>query len=226
MPLMPTLFLLAHAGAEPPAFPENAPPFTSTVRAAPDGHSLDGEPPSLPRARARAWFHGFRHTRWFGPKPPLFQWDETLGEVWAKPTLDLVGRPLHQVRWDPPALGGKPLPPEQQALVDRLVERYSGLVRDAFAASTPPESALVREGLILVGQVMRLNPGVRDPQHRVLDRPAWGILFFKLMDAHTGEILVAVRHRIQSPPSFAALEAACEAAAPALVAFLTQQAKK
>lgn len=223
MPLMLTLFLLTHAGAEPPAFPENAPPFTSTVQPEPDGR-LDGTPPSLRRPRARAWFHGFRHTRWFGPQPLTFQWDETLGEVWAKPNLDLAGRPLHRVRWDPPASGRKPLPPEQQALIDRLVERYSRLVRDAFAATTPPEGALVREGLILVGQVMRLDPGVRDPQHRVLDRPAWGILFFKLMDAHTGETLVAVRQRIQSPPSFAALEAACEAATPSLVAFLTQQA--
>lgn len=225
--LLLSLILMSHPGAEPPAFPENTPPFTPLIQSDPFGQSsFDGERPYVPQSRNRAWFHGLRHSRWFGAKSLPFQWDATLGEVWAKPNLDLAGRPLHLVRWDPPALGRTPLPPEQQALADRLAERYSGLVREAFASSTPPEPALVREGLILAGRVMRLNPGVRDPQHHVLDRPAWGILFFKLMDAHTGEILVAVHHRVQSPPSFPALEAACEAAAPALVSFLAQQAKR
>lgn len=143
---------------------------------------------------------GLLHTQWFGPGVAFAKGDD-VDFFWAKPGLKMEGHTLHMLAWEDPSLPKK-RDGKDQAKASELTDSLPGMLRGALAGAFGDKAKVSRtEGdWNLIGRIVDCNAGSRAAKFLV----GWGAgsemvtYDFKVVDAQTGELLLAVHHRVIS----------------------------
>lgn len=138
---------------------------------------------------------------WFGPGITFTKGDD-VDFFWTKPGLDLAGHTVFMKPWDDPQMLRKGRDGKDNAKATELTDSFPGMLRGALNGAFTGRAKVSRtEGdLILVGRFVDANAGSKAAKWLVgfgagSETATWDL---KLVDAKSGEVLLAVHHRAVS----------------------------
>ncbi|MBK8724879.1 MAG: DUF4410 domain-containing protein [Holophagaceae bacterium] len=172
---------------------------------------------------------GLLDPAWFGPGI-TFAKHEEVDFFWIKPGLDLSGRTIHMKPWEDPVMLRAKRDGKDNAEATRVTDSIPGILRGALTgALTGKAKASRTEGdLTLIGRVVDVNAGSKAAKWMVglgagAATATWDL---KVLDTATGEVLLAVHHRVVSGTVMSTLDDKLVKWADKFSQFLAQRAVK
>jgi hypothetical protein len=197
-----TLPILAVCLMHPGLRAQDAPPAVAAAGStAPAPAEAAPEPPK-PQAKAPLLDDGLLDPAWFGPGITLAKTPDDIDYAWIKAGLDIGGRTVRMAPWEEPRFLGKGRSRKDHAKGTEITDSFPGILRGAIAESLKDRTKVSRDqgDLVLVGRVVDARAGSRGAKWMIgmgagKESATWDL---KLVDARTGEVLVAVHHRVLS----------------------------
>jgi hypothetical protein len=141
---------------------------------------------------------GLLDPSWFGDDLAFTKGDE-VDFFWIKPGLELSGRTIFMKPWEDPAMLRKGRDGKDNAKATELTDSFPGMLRGALTGAFNGKAKVSRtEGdIALVGRFVDANAGSKAAKWLIglgagSETATWDL---KLVDAKTGELLMAVHHR-------------------------------
>lgn len=144
---------------------------------------------------------GLLDPAWFGPGITFTKSDD-VDFFWTKPGLDLAGHTVFMKPWDDPLMLRKGRDGKDNAKATEITDSFPGMLRGAMNGAFNGRAKVSRtEGdLVLVGRFVDANAGSKAAKWLVgfgagSETATWDL---KIVDAKSGEVLLAVHHRAVS----------------------------
>lgn len=195
-----TAALLPAQEAAPPAGPAPVPAPAPVSAPAP----APRPPVDAPRLD-----EGLLDPAWFGEAVPFAKGDD-VDFFWVKPGLDLTGRTVWMKPWDDPAMLRKGRDGKDHAKATALTDSFPGMLRGALSGAVNGKVKVSRsEGdVVLLGRFVDANAGSKAAKWLIglgagSETATWDL---KLVDAKTGELLVALHHRAISGTAMSSID--------------------
>jgi hypothetical protein len=151
-----------------------------------------------PATKAALLDEGLLDPAWFG-EGVTFAKGEDVDFFWIKPGVDLAGHTVFMKPWDDPAMLRKGRDGKDNAKATELTDSFPGMLRGALTGALNGKAKTSRtEGdLVLVGRFVDANAGSKAAKWLIglgagSETATWDL---KILDAKSGEILLAVHHR-------------------------------
>lgn len=196
------LSLAAQETPKPEPTPQPSPaPATAVVPAvapapAPAPPPASASKPAAPNAPLQD--DGLLDPSWFGDAA-TFSKGSDVDFFWVKPGLDLSGHVLFMKPWEDPAMLRKGRDGKDNAKATEITDSFPGMLRGALTGAFNGKAKVSRnEGdLTLVGRFVDANAGSKAAKWLIglgagSETATWDL---KIVDAKSGELLMAVHHR-------------------------------
>jgi hypothetical protein len=187
---------------------EPAPPAVPAPVPAPAPVSAPAPAPRPP-VDAPKLDEGLLDPAWFGEAVPFAKGDD-VDFFWVKPGLDLTGRTVWMKPWDDPAMLRKGRDGKDHAKATALTDSFPGMLRGALSGAVNGRVKVSRsEGdVVLLGRFVDANAGSKAAKWLIglgagSETATWDL---KLVDAKTGELLVALHHRAISGTAMSSID--------------------
>jgi hypothetical protein len=147
---------------------------------------------------------GLLDAAWFGPENLELRTTSDFDYLWVKPGVTIQGRTLHIAPWEDPVFlsSEKKRDAKDGAKASELTEIMPGRLRGALVTSLSGFARVSREegDIKVVGRFVDCNAGSKAAKWIVgmgagSATATWDM---KLLDSATGELLVAMHHRVIS----------------------------
>lgn len=152
---------------------------------------------------------GLLDPSWFGEAVAFTKGDD-VDYFWIKPGLDLTGHTLHMKPWEDPAMLRKGRDGKDNAKATELTDSFPGMLRGALTGAFNGRAKVSRtEGdLIVIGRFVDANAGSKAAKWLVglgagSETATWDL---KVVDAKSGELLLAVHHRAISGTAMSTIQ--------------------
>jgi len=166
-------------------------------------------PAPKPALNAPKLDEGLLDPAWFGEAVPFAKGDD-VDFFWVKPGLDLSGRTLWMKPWEDPAMLRKGRDGKDNAKATALTDSFPGMLRGALTGAVNGRLKVSRsEGdVVLLGRFVDANAGSKAAKWLIglgagSETATWDL---KLVDAKTGELLVALHHRAISGTAMSSID--------------------
>jgi hypothetical protein len=229
------LLLCASLGAfaqEPPkpeAMPPAQPPATPLPKATPEPKPDPAPAPKAALPKAPLLDDGLLDPSWFG-ESPTFAKGEDVDFFWIKPGLDLGGHSIFMKPWEDPVMLRKGRDGKDNAKATELTDSFPGMLRGALTGAVNGKAKFSRtEGdLVLVGRFVDANAGSKAAKWLIgmgagSETATWDL---KVVDPKTGELLLAVHHRVISGTAMSTIQDKLVKWADKFATFLATRAVK
>lgn len=178
--------------------------------AAPSAPAPAPAPPApRPPVNAPRLDEGLLDPAWFGEAVTFAKGDD-VDFFWVKPGLDLSGRTLWMKPWEDPAMLRKGRDGKDNAKATALTDSFPGMLRGALSGALNGKAKVSRsEGdVVLLGRFVDANAGSKAAKWLIglgagSETATWDL---KLVDAKTGELLVALHHRAISGTAMSSID--------------------
>lgn len=210
----------------PPAVPQPAPAAVSGPEA---GTPAPAPSVAAPAPKAPLLDDGLLDPAWFGPGVSFVKGDE-VDYFWIKPGFDLQGHTVFMKPWEDPAMLRKGRDGKDNAKATELTDSFPGMLRGALTGAFSGRAKVSRtEGdLALVGRFVDANAGSKAAKWLIglgagSESATWDL---KLLDAKSGETLLAVHHRAISGTTMSNIQDKLVKWADKFATFLSARALK
>lgn len=194
------------AAPQPPAAPAASVPGAAPAAPAPPAAAPAPKPAPKPMPLQD---DGLLDPAWFGDGVTFVK-GEDVDFFWMKPGLDLNGRSIVMKPWDDPVMLRKGRDGKDNAKATALTDSFPGMLRGALSGALSGKVKVSRtEGdVMLVGRFVDANAGSKAAKWLIglgagSETATWDL---KLVDAKTGEVLVAIHHRAISGTAMSTID--------------------
>jgi hypothetical protein len=194
MPRVLFVLALVGLGAVAQETPKPQPPPAQAAAPAPQPSPAA----PVPAAKAEILDEGLLDPSWFGSGVTFTKGDD-VDFFWVKPGLDLSGHVIHMKPWEDPAMLRKGRDGKDNAKATEITDSFPGMLRGALTGAFNGKAKVSRsEGdLALVGRFVDANAGSKAAKWLIglgagSETATWDL---KILDAKSGEVLLAVHHR-------------------------------
>lgn len=173
--------------------------------------------------------NGLLDPSWFG-EGVNFTKGEDIDFFWMKPGFDLTGHVIYMKPWEDPAMLKKGRDGKDNAKATEITDSFPGILRGAITGALNGKAKASRnEGdLILIGRFVDANAGSKVAKFMIglgagSETATWDL---KLLDAKSGELMLAVHHRAISGTMMSSISDKLAKWADKLATFLATHAAK